>query len=170
MVLGPGFVALGVAEAGFVLPEDFVPVEASGLDAVFLDQEPTICSRVSRRVWAVQAREWALQRVVDRGGSLEASGHQGLGTLVERWIPAFAGMTRSAPARRVRHGTSKAAPPAAKAWWGSAIRSATWHSDLNAKSPWYCWGGFGRCAETHGPSVQRAAAPPSPVPPKSLHV
>ena len=97
-VLGPGFVALGVAEAGFVLPEDFVPVEASGLDAVFLDQEPTICSRVSRRVWAVQAREWALQRVVDRGGSLEASGHQGLGTLVERWIPAFAGMTRSAPA------------------------------------------------------------------------
>ena len=37
-VVGPGFGALGVAEVGFVAPEDFVPVGTAGLDAVFLDQ------------------------------------------------------------------------------------------------------------------------------------
>ena len=39
-VVGPGFGALGVAEVGFVTPEDLVPVGAAGLDAVFLDEVP----------------------------------------------------------------------------------------------------------------------------------
>ena len=39
-VVGPGFGALGVAEAGFVAPEDVVPVGAAGLDAVFVDEVP----------------------------------------------------------------------------------------------------------------------------------
>ena len=38
--VGPGLGALGVAEAGFVAPEDVVPVGAAGLDAVFLDEVP----------------------------------------------------------------------------------------------------------------------------------
>ena len=46
-VVGPVLVALGVAEPGFVAPEDVVPVGLAGLDAVFLDEAPTICSTVS---------------------------------------------------------------------------------------------------------------------------
>ena len=39
-VVGPGFGAVGVSEAGFVAPEDVVPVGAAGLRAVFLDEVP----------------------------------------------------------------------------------------------------------------------------------
>ena len=39
-VVGPVVVASGVAEVGFVAPEDLVPVVAAGLDAVFLDEVP----------------------------------------------------------------------------------------------------------------------------------
>ncbi len=58
--------ALGVAEAGFVAPEDFVPVGAAGLDAVFLDQVPDDLFEGNAACGEVQARERPLQRVVVR--------------------------------------------------------------------------------------------------------
>jgi len=36
-VVGSGLVALGVAELGFVAPEDSVPIGAAGVDVVFVD-------------------------------------------------------------------------------------------------------------------------------------
>ena len=39
-VAGPEGGTLGVAEVGFVAPEDLVPVGAAGLDVVFVDEVP----------------------------------------------------------------------------------------------------------------------------------
>ena len=65
-VVGPGFVALGVAEVGFVAPEDLVPVGAAGLDAVFVDEVPDDLFEGDAAGWEVEAVECAVLRVARR--------------------------------------------------------------------------------------------------------
>ena len=50
--------ALGVAEVGFVAPEDLVPVGAAGLDAVFVDEVPDDLFEGDAAGWEVEAWEW----------------------------------------------------------------------------------------------------------------
>ena len=57
--VGPGVGALGVAEVGFVAPEDVVPVGAAGLDAVFLDEVPDDLFEGDAAGWEVEEGEWA---------------------------------------------------------------------------------------------------------------
>ena len=57
-VVGPRHFALGDAGVGLVGREDLAAVGAAGVDAVFVDEPPTICSRVRRRVgsWRLEDR------------------------------------------------------------------------------------------------------------------
>ncbi len=56
--------ALGVSEAGFVAPEDVVPVGASGLDAVFGDEVPDDLLEGDAAGWEMESCEWSWERVV----------------------------------------------------------------------------------------------------------
>ena len=64
--VGPGFGALGVAESGFVAPEDVVPVGAAGLDAVFLDEVPDDLFEGDAAGGEVKARKGAVVCVARR--------------------------------------------------------------------------------------------------------
>ena len=67
-LVGPGFGALGVAEPGFVAPEDVAPVGAAGLHAVFLDEVPDDLFEGDAAGGEVQTCEWLLAGVVARRG------------------------------------------------------------------------------------------------------
>ena len=67
-VVGPVLVALGVAEPGFVAPEDVVPVVAAGLDAVFLDEMPDDLFEGDASGREVETRKRSFERVVVRRG------------------------------------------------------------------------------------------------------
>ena len=53
---------LGVAEVGFVAPEDLVPVGAAGLDVVFMDEVPDDLFEGDAAGWEVEAVERELER------------------------------------------------------------------------------------------------------------
>ena len=67
-VVGPGVVALGVAEVGFVAPEDVVPVGAAGVDVVFVDEVPDDLFEGEAAGGEVETREGAFERVMVGGG------------------------------------------------------------------------------------------------------
>ena len=60
--------ALGVAEVGFVAPEDLVPVGAAGVDAVFVDEVPDDLFEGDAAGGEVEAGEGSFKRVVIRRG------------------------------------------------------------------------------------------------------
>ena len=65
-VVGPGVGALGVADVGFVAPEDLAPVGAAGLDAVFGDEVPDDLFEGDAAGWEVEAGEGTIKRIARR--------------------------------------------------------------------------------------------------------
>ena len=57
---------MGVSEAGFVAPEDVVPVGAAGLDAVFGYEVPDDLLEGDAAGWEVEAGEGTVKRVAHR--------------------------------------------------------------------------------------------------------
>ena len=83
-VVGPGLGALGVAEPGFVAPEDVVPVGAAGLHALFLDEVPDDLFEGDAAGGEVEAREGLSAGVVARRGV-----HMQVAAGIARWHVAL---------------------------------------------------------------------------------